>query len=305
VLLYLVGYFVVGIFVSIVVAMGLGILVGFGLVTLPPIEQELAAISPTDVEAVIRVMEPYLIHLVLATGLYSILYTWAFVRLMDRRRLKNLGVGFRRGWAADFAKGAILAVLIMGIVFAFSLVTGSIRIEGFARPAPEGTPIIAYLVGVVVAFLVVGFYEELMFRGYVLQRLTDRAGRIASIVVSSVIFAVFHGANPQADLFGIFNTALIGAVLCALYFRTGSLWMPIGFHAAWNFSLGYLYSLPVSGVPLYGILKVVEVDPDSRLTGGSYGPEAGLLSTIVIAVWGAWLIWRRTGRRPDGENGSG
>jgi hypothetical protein len=121
---------------------------------------------------------------------------------------------------------------------------------------------------------------------------------VASIIISSVIFAVFHGANPDADVTGIFNTALIGAVLCALYFRSGSLWMPIGFHAAWNFSLGYLYSLPVSGIPLYGILKVVEVESDSRLTGGSYGPEAGLLSTIVIAAVGIWLIWKRTGRGP-------
>jgi membrane protease YdiL (CAAX protease family) len=182
------------------------------------------------------------------------------------------------------------------VVFAFSLATGSIRVEGFARPAPEGTSVVAYFIGVLVAFLVVGFYEELMFRGYVLQRLNERAGRAASIIVSSLIFAVFHGANPQADLFGILNTALIGAVLCALYFRTGSLWMPVGFHATWNFALGYLYSLPVSGVPLHGILRVVEVDPDSRLTGGSYGPEAGLVSTIVIAVWGVWLIWKRTGR---------
>lgn len=299
---YLVGYFIVGIFMSIIVAIGLGILVGMGLVTLPPIEQELAAVSVTDVEALIRIMEPYLLHLVLATGIYSILYTWAFVRVMDRRRLRDLGVGFGRGWIGDFAKGAVLAVLIMGVVFAFSLATGSIRIEGFVRPAPEGTPVIGYLIGVIAAFLVVGFYEELMFRGYVLQRLNDRAGRAAAVVVSSFIFAVFHGANPSADVFGILNTALIGAVLCALYFRTGSLWMPIGFHAAWNFSLGYLYSLPVSGVPLYGILNVVEVDPDSRLTGGSYGPEAGLLSTIVIAVLGAWLIWRRTGRRPGGDN---
>jgi membrane protease YdiL (CAAX protease family) len=219
------------------------------------------------------------------------------VRVFDRRRLRDLGVALRSGWGGDFARGVALAVLILGVVFAFSLATGSIRVEGFTRPAPEGANVATYLIGALLAFLVVGFYEELMFRGYVLQRLNDRAGKVASVVVSSLIFAVFHGANPQADVFGILNTAMIGAVLCALYFRTGSLWMSIGFHAAWNFSLGYVYSLPVSGVPLYGILKVVEVEPGSRLTGGSYGPEAGLLSTIVIALLGVWLIWRRTGRR--------
>jgi hypothetical protein len=85
-------------------------------------------------------------------------------------------------------------------------------------------------------------------------------------------------------------------LLSVLYFRTGSLWMPVGFHFAWNFFLGYVYSMPVSGLPLYGLLDVTEVDPQSRLSGGTYGPEAGLACTIALAIWGAWLIWRRTGR---------
>ncbi|MFH1865903.1 MAG: type II CAAX endopeptidase family protein [Candidatus Eisenbacteria bacterium] len=298
VLLYLVGYFVVGVAVSMVLAMALGLLVGFGLVEMPPIEQELATIAPMDIEAILKVMEPYLLHLVVASGLYTILFTWAFVRIIDRRRLRDLGLHLRRGWFGNFAKGAALAVLILGVIFAFSLAIGSIRVEGFARAAPEGVSVAVYFLGALLAFLSVGVYEELMFRGYVLQRLNDRAGKVAAILVSSFIFAVMHGLNPGADLFGIFNTIGIGVILCVLYFRTGSLWMAIGFHTAWNFSLGYLYSMPVSGIPLYGVLDVVEVEASSRLTGGSYGPEAGLACTIALAVWGAWLIWKRVGHRP-------
>lgn len=296
VLLYIVGYFVVGIVLAMGLAIVLGLLVGFGAIQMPPVEQELAAVDAMDIEGILKVMEPYLLPIVIATGLYSIAYTWAFARILDRRRLRDYGVGFRRGWLGDFGKGAALAILILGVIFVFSLTIGSIRVEGFARAAPEGTSVLAYLAGALLAFLSVGVYEELMFRGYVLQRLNDRAGRLASIIVSSLIFAVLHGFNPGADAFGILNTTLIGVILCVLFFRTGSLWMPIGFHTAWNFSLGYLYSLPVSGIPLYGVLKVVEVDPDSRLTGGSYGPEAGLACTLALAVWGGWLIWKRTGR---------
>ena len=298
VFLYIVGYFIVGVALSAVLALVLGVLVGVGAISLPPFESELAAMSPTDIEGLLRVMEPYLLPLVILTGLYSIAYTWGFVRLVDRRRLRDLGLRLRRGWFGNFAKGAALAFLILGAIFAFSLAVGSIRVEGFARAAPEGTSVFAYLVGALLAFLSVGVYEELMFRGYVLQRLNDRASKLVSVIVSSIIFALLHGFNPGADAFGVFNTTVIGAILCVLYFRTGSLWMPIGFHTAWNFSLGYLYSLPVSGLPLYGVLKVVEVDPESRLTGGSYGPEAGLACTIALAIWGAWLIWRRSGRGP-------
>jgi len=296
VLLYIVGYFVVGVVISMMLAMALGLLVGFGVVQMPPIEEQLAAIGVMDIEGILKVMEPYLLHLVVASGIYTILYTWVFSLVLDRKRLRDLGLRFHRGWFGNFAKGAALALLILGVIFTFSLAVGSIRVEGFARAAPEGISVAVYFLGALLAFLSVGVYEELMFRGYILQRLNDRAGKTVSILVSSVIFAVMHGLNPGADAFGIFNTIGIGAILCVLYFRTGSLWMPIGFHTAWNFSLGYLYSLPVSGIPLHGVLDVVEIEPASRLTGGSYGPEAGLACTVALAVWGAWLIWKRTGR---------
>jgi membrane protease YdiL (CAAX protease family) len=336
VLLYIIGYFVVGIVISMVLAMAMGLLVGFGVVQMPPIEEELANIGVMDIEGILKVMEPYLLHLVVASGIYTVLYTWVFALVLDRKRLRDLGLRFRRGWFGNFGKGAALAVLIMGVIFTFSLAVGSIRVEGFARAAPEGTSVVVYFLGVLLAFLSVGVYEELMFRGYVLQRLVDqsgrlslvnlimwlckddprgfssividvigalrrfhaRAGRVLPIIISSVIFAVMHGLNPGADAFGIFNTIGIGVILCVLYFRTGSLWMPIGFHMAWNFSLGYLYSLPVSGIPLHGVLEVVEIEPASRLTGGSYGPEAGLACTVALALWGAWLIWKRTKRGP-------
>ena len=293
---YIVGYFVAGVVVSFVLAIAAGILVSSGLVDPPDIDPALMAMS---IEEILVAIEPYLFPLVILTGLYTIAYTWLFVRLVDRRKLRSLGLKLRPGWRADFAKGAGLAILILGAIFAFSLATGSIRVDGFSRPAPEGVNVTMYLLGALVAFLMVGFYEELMFRGYVLQRLNERAGRVASILVSSALFALLHGANPGADAFGIFNTTIIAVILSVLYFRTRSLWMPIGFHFAWNFFLGHVYSLPVSGMPVHGVLNVVEVDPNSRLTGGSYGPEAGLACTIALAIWGAWLIWKRTARRPQ------
>jgi membrane protease YdiL (CAAX protease family) len=299
VLIYLVGYFAVGIALSLIGAIGAGIIFGLGIVEPPAFftAMETMDASALDIEGIIAALEPYLLHLVIVTGLFTIAYTWAYIHIVDRKKLRSLGLYMSPGWALDFAKGAGLAVLVLGVIFAFSLIVGSIRVEGFAHPAPEGGSAALYLLGALAAFLIVGFYEEIMFRGYVLQRLNERAGRVASIVVASLLFAVLHGANPGADAFGIFNTTIIAIILSVLYFRTRSLWMPIGFHFAWNFFLGYVYSMPVSGLPIYGVLDVVEVDPESRLTGGSYGPEAGLACTIALALWGVWLIWRRTGRR--------
>ncbi len=301
VLFYIVGYFVVGIFLSLMFAVAAGIIFGTGIAQPPAFLSSLATLDagPMDIEQILAALEPVLLPLVIVTGLYTIAYTWAFVRIVDRKRLRTLGLYMRPGWSLDFIKGSGLAVLVLGVIFAFSLLVGSIRVEGLARPAPEGMNVLAYLVGAIVAFLIVGFYEELMFRGYVLQRLNESASRVVAIIVSSVLFALMHGANPGADAFGIFNTMIIAVILSVLYFRTRSLWMPIGFHFAWNFFLGYVYSLPVSGLPIYGVLDVKEVDSASRLTGGSYGPEAGLACTMALALWGAWLIWKRTGSRQE------
>jgi membrane protease YdiL (CAAX protease family) len=293
VVLYLVGYVVVLLVISIAAAMVWGILAGVGAVELPPMDPELTTI---DVENAIELLAPYLLPLAILSSLYTLAYTWAFMRLVDRKPLASLGLWLKPGWFGDFAKGCGLAILVLAIIFAFSLITRSIRVEGFARPAPATTNVLAYLVGAIIGFFFVGLYEEVMFRGYILQRLAERAGKAPAIVVSSIIFAFLHIFNPGSDPFGIFNTIIIGVLLSVLYFRTRSLWMPVGFHFAWNFFLGYVYSMPVSGLPLHGLLDVTEVDPESRLSGGSYGPEAGLACTIALAIWGAWLIWRRAGR---------
>jgi membrane protease YdiL (CAAX protease family) len=293
--LYLVGYVVVLLAISVALAVVGGILAGMGLIELPALGPGAPSL---DVENAIQVLAPYLLPLAILSGLYTLAYTWAFMRLVDRKPLASLGLRLRAGWFGDFAKGGGLAILILAIIFAFSLVTGSIRVEGLTRPAPETTSVLGYLLGAIVGFFFVGLYEEVMFRGYVLQRLAERAGMAPAIIVSSVIFAFLHVFNPGSDPFGIFNTIIIGVLLSVLYFRTRSLWMPVGFHFAWNFFLGYVYSLPVSGLPLHGLLEVTEVDPGSRVSGGSYGPEAGLACTIALAIWGAWLIWKRTGGRP-------
>ena len=96
VLLYIVGYFVVGIVLSMILAVAVGLLTGLGVVQMPPIEEELAAIGPMDIEAILQVMEPYLFHLVVASGIYTILYTWAFARIIDRKRLRDLGLKLHR-----------------------------------------------------------------------------------------------------------------------------------------------------------------------------------------------------------------
>jgi len=291
--LFLIGYLLVAVVLS-VFATFVGVALDVaGLLEIPPIDEGLVA---RGTEGIIEIIGQFMLPIAIVTGIYSVAYTWAFARLVDRRSLRTLGLGRRAGGFLQFWKGVGLAFVILLVVFLLSLSTGSIEVRGFARPATETSSVAGYLVGAIVAFLLVGIYEELMFRGYVLQVLNERAGRGVAVLVSSVIFAVMHGANPGADLMGIVNIVAIGALLAYLFYRSGALWMPIGFHAGWNFLLGYVFTLPVSGLPMRGILDVVEVGGP----GGEpsrYGPESSIALTAALAVWAAWLVVRRTTAR--------
>ncbi len=291
VILYLVGYIVVGIVITVVISILLAILLEMGLVETPSID--LAAVG-MDTEKILELLGPLFFPLIIIVGIYSIAYTWAFVRLVDRRPFSSVGIGLSSGWRFDFGKGVGLAAILLGIVFLISLASGGIGIIGFQRPAPPDQAMIPYLLTAIIALISVGIYEELMFRGYILQRLNEKTGPLVAIVLSSLIFALLHVTNPGANFLGLVNTWFIGVLLCSLYFRSRSLWLPIGFHFGWNFLLGFAYSLPVSGLPFHGILEVVELEPESRLAGGIYGPEGGFATLIALALLGAWLIWKRT-----------
>ncbi len=291
IILYLVGYLVVGLVITVFASILFAILIEAGLVEAPSMD---LADAGMDTAKILELLGPLFFPLMIIVGIYSIAYTWGFVRLFDRRPFSSLGIGFVPGWRLDFGRGIGLAALLLAVVFLISLASGGIAVVGFQRPAPPDQALVPYLLLAIAALIAVGVYEELMFRGYILQRLNEKTGPFVAVIVSSLIFALLHVTNPGANFVGLINTWLIGALLCSLYFRSRSLWLPIGFHFGWNFLLGFAYSLPVSGLPFHGILEVVELEPESRLAGGIYGPEGGFALLIGLALLAAWLIWKRT-----------
>jgi hypothetical protein len=153
----------------------------------------------------------------------------------------------------------------------------------------------------------VGVYEELWFRGYYLTNAAEgltalpgvdaRRATVAAAALTAAAFGGVHAANPSA---GAVSTALVagyGLYLAAGYLLTGDLGLPVGFHAAWNYVQGFVYGFPVSGVDVPSLLATETAGP-AALTGGGFGPEAGLLG----AAWAlaslpalAWWVRRTRG----------
>ncbi|TDD05995.1 CPBP family intramembrane metalloprotease [Nonomuraea deserti] len=125
--------------------------------------------------------------------------------------------------------------------------------------------------------------EELVFRGVVFRIMEERTGTVIALVVSTLLFGATHLVNVNATLWGALAIALTGGIMTtAAYVATRSLWLPIGLHFAWNFTHAGIFGVMLSGsdVPPHSLLNVTLSGP-SWLTGGTFGPEAGLLALLV------------------------
>ncbi|MCZ8322825.1 MAG: CPBP family intramembrane metalloprotease [Novosphingobium sp.] len=138
-----------------------------------------------------------------------------------------------------------------------------------------------------------GVFEEILLRGIVFRQIEAWLGSWIALAASSALFGVLHIGNPGATWFSSLAIAIeAGILLGAAYMLTRRLWLAIGIHAAWNFTQGWVFSVPVSGgeAPL-GLLITRRVGPD-WLTGGDFGLEASVVAMVVATLAGLWLLWQ-------------
>ena len=139
--------------------------------------------------------------------------------------------------------------------------------------------------------------EEITMRGYVQRTLYASWGHAPAVLLSSVPFALMHLGNPNPSVLGLVNIALVGIFLSLTVIRTGNLWFATGCHVAWNFTLGPVLAIPVSGMEIQGLFRT-EMTGADWLTGGSFGLEASPLATLlfllmILAALVACLLGRR------------
>ena len=222
--------------------------------------------------------------------------TYAFRRFLDGQSLRSLGLQRAHGWVRHTVAGLLLGTVLMLLIFVLEWGLGWLTVEGFSWQVQSFAYLLAGLFAYLLISVAVALYEELAFRGYILQNLRAGWGVIGAVVASSVLFGMFHGLNPNVTWVALLNIFLAGVVLAACYLVTHSLWLPMAFHFSWNFVQGPILSFPLSGLTTTGLL-VTRVEGNTLLTGGAFGPEGGLFSTAVLCLallllWG----WHRSAR---------
>jgi membrane protease YdiL (CAAX protease family) len=156
------------------------------------------------------------------------------------------------------------------------------------------------LAGVLLVFLgwiVQGSAEEALARGWLLPVIGARYKPLAGIIISSIIFAIYHSLNPNVNPIAFLNLFLFGAFTALYALYEGGLWGVFGIHAAWNWAQGNLFGFEVSGLPPAGgmLFNLMEAGPDV-VTGGPFGPEGGLAVTIILIV-SCGFVWLASERQ--------
>jgi len=205
---------------------------------------------------------------------------------------RALGLSPHPRWLRDLLVGSLLGVASLALAAGIATAGGglSFTISGRGAFLQVGQTLIFSAA----LFVLAALAEEALFRGYPLQTLT-RAGLIGlGVLVTSFAFAAVHMENPNFSAgLPFLNLLLAGVWLAVAYLRTRSLWFPLGIHWAWNWALGSLFGLPVSGITdlaPHPLLHGADLGP-AWLTGGSYGIEGGLACTITLIV-STVFIWR-------------
>lgn len=232
------------------------------------------------------------------------LTVWLAGRLLDRRPFADFGFHLGAGWWLDFLFGIVLGALLMTAVFLTELGLGWVRVAGAFETYGTGVPFGVSLLLPAAAFLCVGFSEETVFRGYQLKNAAEglnypalgpRGAVLLAWISSSVFFGILHADNPGATYTSTLNIVLAGLMLGLGYVLSGELAIPIGLHITWNLFQGAVYGFPVSGFGPFGatFLATKQGGPD-LWTGGSFGPEGGLLGPAAMLL-GILLIglWTR------------
>lgn len=204
----------------------------------------------------------------------TFLLIWIFMKFVDKEPFIKLGFQ-RKNRLIDFVVGILIGGVVMASGYALLLFLDEIQFEHTLFDTKE-------IILSISLFIVVAFAEEVMFRGYILKNLMTSINKYVALIISSILFTIAHGLNPNIDLLSIINLFLAGIVLGSTYIYTKNLWFPIALHLSWNL-FQTVFGFNVSGQDTYSLIEF-SIKEDTLLNGGAFGFEGSLLSVISLTT---------------------
>ena len=205
------------------------------------------------------------------------------VKVIEKRSLSSIGFN-KNNWLKKYSLGFLIGLVMMSIIVLILLSFGYITVE--KNPIqPVGVSAISSVLVILFGWIIQGATEEIVTRGWLLNVLSTKYNIGVGLLISSTLFGLMHLTNPNVNYIAVINIILVGLFYGLYVIKTNDLWAVCGMHSAWNFAQGNIFGFEVSGLDVsVGSLIDLNLVGNNVITGGAFGPEAGIISTFILLV---------------------
>lgn len=203
------------------------------------------------------------------------------VKVIEKRSLSSIGFN-KNNWLKKYSLGFLIGLAMMSIIVLILFPFGYITIE--KNPIqPVGVSAIASVLVILFGWIIQGATEEIVTRGWLLNVLSTKYNIGVGLLISSTLFGLMHLTNPNVNYIAVINIILVGLFYGLYVIKTNDLWAVCGMHSAWNFAQGNIFGFKVSGLDVsVGSLIDLNLVGSDFVTGGIFGPEAGITATFIL-----------------------
>ncbi len=193
------------------------------------------------------------------------------------------------------AWGLLIGSLTNGLAIICALLHGDIKL--YFESSVGQIPLLLFAL---FSVFIQSTSEELWCRGFLYERLHERYPLWVAVLANGVLFAALHVFNDGVTVLSIICIAVCGVSYSLLRWYSGSVWIVMGVHTAWNFVQAFLFGLPNSG--LVSEVSLFHLDAS---TGNSnliydyaFGVEGGLPALLFELIPGVIVVFLavRSGR---------
>ncbi len=218
------------------------------------------------------------------------------LKWVDKRPVSLLGTGYYKGFLRELSIGMLLGFLM---VTATALILWLTRWASFSF---NGFSIVMflYLLGCFVVLVISASYEEVLFRGYVFQSLIEGNNFWIALVIFSLLFGSAHISNPEMTIFTLAVTVFAGIFLGVMYFRSRALWMCIGVHFMWNWTMAPVFGMGISR-SVFLKRSLFSYEPSASVFVNGVDAMSELIQGILLVVL-TIFIWKAKWLKPEEYN---
>lgn len=231
----------------------------------------------------------YVLCIIITIGLTYLLYNF----LIKKKKISWEEMGFtQKSSLSKILKGFILGVLFVLIYISILIFTKQVMFEFF--PLNINTVYLLFM-GLII-FFGVAFIEEITFRGYI-QSILSKKYKYIGLLLSALLFALSHLLNSNYSLLSLVYLVMAGIMMGIMRMKTKSIWFPIGFHLAWNWTEIRIFGLGNNTNNHWLSTNIAE---NTIWNGGESGSGLVIIITeIILILFFSYLYYRKNSKVID------